>query len=784
MSKDKKISRRDVLKISAAGAAGACVMTNGMPAFAAEKFPEAKASEFAELPPKNAETYDTACRYCHVMCGYKVYIWPKGKGRKPERERFYPVEKMRGDWPNSVFTIEAKKGGKDVNIMVVPDHKDVASKSNYSVRGAFNAQSLYSEKLPTRIRLKKPMIRPNGKNSPLTEVSWDAAISFCANKLQKIIDKHGPDSVGVVYGDWGYLQNSYAIVSWLFNGVKSSSLAGNGYLFWGDESWGLADVVGSGTRSFTVEDYDKSKLLFMAGKNLKDTGSSWYYRALTSGGLNNGDMKMIFVDPRRVQMADDAERSGGLFLQLNPGTDAILGASIMHELVKNDMYDKDFVAKHTTGFSTLKKTVLNKRFAPENAEKITGVPASKVRAAADLLARYKGQTMVQFEKGIMHQVVGYENEVAYSAMGVILGNAGKPGACTSRAGGHPRGTWGVPGAPNGPSSMRSICDKMDKGEVKALWGYISNLFVQMPNLQKYRSKMADTFLIASEIYPTETTQNADVVFPAASWGEWGTIQASEDRRIHLQQGFMEAPGDAKPDWWVVSQLAKKMGMTGFDWNNEREIYDEVRAKTKGSSTGDISEISWDDLVKSGTSGVQFPKKNRKSISRLYSPEFEKAMGGRFATKDGKAHLAPVASLAKLDPYNHALRDKLSSKYPLWMIMHRANENWNTGYNFFNNGNNVPLTPNLYERISEQPVSINPADAKALGVKTGDWVKVNSKNGSLKGVIKVEEVCQPGVIDVISLYPKGESTPNNVTNEKADPKLAEWDRMVPVNITKV
>jgi len=784
MANDKKFSRRDLLKVSAAGAAGACVMTNGMPAFAAEKFPDAKASEFAELPPKNAETYDTACRYCHVMCGYKVYIWDKGTGRKPEKEKFYPVEKMRGDWPNSVFTIEAKKNGKDVNIMVVPDQKDTASKSNYSVRGAYNAQSLYSEKLPTKIRLKKPMIRRNGKSSPLTEVSWDEAITFCADNFNKIIKEHGPDSLGVVYGDWGYLQNSYAILNWLFKGVKSSTLGGNGYLFWGDESAGLADVVGSGTRSFTVEDYDTSKLLFMAGKNMKDTGSSWYYRALTSGGLNNGDMKMIFVDPRRVQMADDAEKSGGLFLQINPGTDAILGASIMNVLVKNNMYDKDFVDKYTTGFSTLKKTVLNKRFEPENAEKVTGVPASKVRAAAELLSRYKGQTMVQFEKGIMHQVIGYENEVAYSAMGIILGNAGKPGACTSRAGGHPRGTWADPSVPNGASSMRSVLDKVDKGEVKALWSFITNLYVQFPNQKKYRPKYEEMFLVVNEIYPTENTEKADVVFPAATWGEWGTIQASEDRRIHLQQGFMEAPGDAKPDWWIVSQLAKKMGLPGLSWKNEQEIYDEVRALTKGSSTSDISEISWSDLKKSGTSGIQFPKKDRKSISRLYSQEFENAMGGRFATSDGKAHLAPVKSLAKLDPYDHKLRDKITDKYPLWMIMHRANENWNSGYNFYSNGKNVPLTPALYKRISEQPVSMSSQDAKKMGLKTGDWVNVNSRNGSFKGMVKVEEVCAPGVIDVISLYPKGESTPNFATSEKADPKLAEWDRMVPVNITKV
>ncbi|MBI4709842.1 MAG: molybdopterin-dependent oxidoreductase, partial [Nitrospirae bacterium] len=219
MSNEKEFSRRDLLKVSAAAAAGACVM-NGMPVFAAGKFLEAKAVEFAELPPAHAETYDTACRYCHVMCGYKVYIWPKGTGLKPDKAKFYPVEKMRGDWPNPIFTIEAKKNGKDVLIMIVPDNKDVASGSNYSVRGAFNAQSLYSEKLPTRIRLKKPMIRRGGKTSPLVEVSWDEAIGFCADNFQKIINQYGPDAIGAVYGDWGYLQNTHALLKWLFTGIK------------------------------------------------------------------------------------------------------------------------------------------------------------------------------------------------------------------------------------------------------------------------------------------------------------------------------------------------------------------------------------------------------------------------------------------------------------------------------------------------------------------------------------------------------------------------------------
>jgi arsenite oxidase large subunit len=783
MGKGKELSRRDLLKITAAGAAGICTIAEGKSVFAS-KFPESYATEFVELPPKDAEVYDTACRYCHVLCGYKVYIWPKGKGLKPERAKFYPVEKMRGDWPNVNFTVDAKKDGKDVRIMIIPDYKDEATKSNYSLRGAFNAQSIYSEKLPTRIRLKKPMIRKGGKGGPQVEVSWDEALDFCANKFQEIINKYGPDAVGAVYGDWAYLQNTYVFLKWLFTGIKSSTLAGNGYLFWGDESWGLADIVGTGTRSFTAEDFEKTKLIFCAGKNLKDTGSSWYYRALTAGGLNRGDIKLILVDPRKIQMAEDAERSGGLFLQIKPGTDAILGASLMHVLVKNDWYDKDFVRKYTTGFRTLRRIVLNNRFAPENAAKITGVPASKIRAAAEMLARYKGQTMVLFEKGIMHQVIGYEHEVAYSAMGIILGNAGRPGACVSRAGGHPRGTWASPPPPNKESSMRSIYDKIEKGEVKALWAFISNIYTQLPNLTKFRPYFDKLFLVVNEIYPNDTTKAADVVFPGATWGEWNTLQASEDRRLRLQRKFMDPPGEAKPDWWVVAKLAKRMGLKGFDWKDEREIYDEVREKTRGSFCSDLSEISWSDLLRAGTNGVQFPVKNRRSIARLFSHETEETMGRRFAHKDGKAHLKPVKALAKLDPYNHPLREKITKDYPFWMIMHRANENWCTGYNFYNNGYNIPLTPSIYERIPEQTVKINPKDAMALGIRSGDRVKVSSKNGSLEGVAKVVDETKPGIVAVISLYPKTKSTPNLVTSEKADPKLAEWDRMMPVNIKKI
>ncbi len=784
MGKENKLSRRDLLKISAAGAAGTCAL-GSIPAFAAGKFSRARATEFVELPPKNAEKYFTSCRYCHVQCGYEVFVWPKGAGRKPVKEKFYPVEKMRGDWPNPVFTVDARKDGRDVRVMILPDHNDVASKSNYSVRGAFNAQSIYSEKLPTRIRLMKPMIRKNGKGSPLVEVSWDEAIGFTADRFQGIIDKHGPDAIAGIYGDWGYLQGTYPFLKWLFQGIKSGTLAGNGYLFWGSELWGYSDITGSGSTAHDVTDYDTTKCIFLMGKNLKDTGSSWYYRALTAGGLNNGDIKLIVADPVRTSMARDAERTGGLFLQVRPGSDATLSMSIMHVIVKNNWYDRDFVAKHTTGFNALKKTALNSRFSPENASKVTGVPADKIRAAAEMLARYKGQTMFQFWMGIIKQVTGWENQVAFASLACILGNAGKKGACISRGGGHPWGTFAgtAPPAGKGPSSMRSVLDKIDKGEIHAIWAYINNVYVQLPNLNKFIPKYNKTFLVVNEIYPTDTTRAADVIFPAATWGEWNTVQASEDRRLHLQQKFMDSPGDTRPDWWVVAQLARRMGLKGFDWKDEIEIYDEVRAQTKGSYNGDISEISWNDLLRAGSSGIKFPVVNGRNVTRLHSRETERIMGRRFAHKDGKAHLEHVKKLAGFDPYNYPIRDKITDEYPLWNTHGRANEIWNTGYNVYSNGLDRPLAPDLWERVSEQIVNINPKDARLLGIKSGDRVIITSRQGSLKAVARVGDATAPGVTSVWSHYPKRESTPNLITSDKTDKKLAVWDKPVPVNIRK-
>ncbi len=176
--------------------------------------------------------------------------------------------------------------------------------------------------------------------------------------------------------------------------------------------------------------------------------------------------------------------------------------------------------------------------------------------------------------------------------------------------------------------------------------------------------------------------------------------------------------------------------------------------------------------------------NRRSISRLHSDETEKLIGRRFAHKDGKAHLEHVKDLAKFDPYDYPIRDKITDEYPLWSTHGRSNEIWNTGYNVYNNGLDIPLTPSLWERVSNQIVNINPKDARALGIKSGDWCEVISRQGSLKAIAKAGYVTKPGVVSLWSQYPKRDQTPNLITSDKTDKKLGVWDKPVPVNIRKI
>ena len=751
--------RREFLKRSVAASAataGAVVVPGAVSAKSAP-------GDCVELPPDNAETYNTTCQYCMVQCGYKVKVWKRGTGRHPKGTY---TEALSGDWLSPSMVVPAEKGGNDVYIAVYPDKDCVVNQGDHSIRGGTNAQTLFGKNLPAaEERLTQPMIRKGGKGSPLVAVSWDEAIAFTADNLKRIKAENGPDALGLVWGDWLWSMPTHAILKLWFEKIGSSSYAGNGWFF-DEESSGVSHIVGSGTRSFTEEDFEKTGLLFTAGTNIQANGTVWYNRFL----LKNGGAKQIVVDPRRTMMARHAEEKGGVHLMPKPGTDYLVGAALIQEVLRRKAWDKDFVRQWATGFDKLQKAAMSKRFSLANAEKATGIPAGKLKAAADLLIKNKGKTMVLHEKGIQHQMSAFENQFAYSALGVILGNLGKPGACTSRAGGHPGGTWSWPKQPASREHNKDILKALRIGNIKAMWAFGSNVYKQIPDLSRHRPLIGDTFFVVQNRIHTEMDKDADVIFPAATWGETNTVLTSVTRRVRLQQKFMDPPGDAKPDWWIVAQVAKEMGYDGFDWKNDHAVWDEVRSKS-----GDVRDISWDMMKKAGTNGVRWPRANGKSPERLYSDEMETILGKRFFTKDNKVHLEEGILLHE---YDHEQRDwsMLSKDYPLTAFDFRLNELWNTGYTYWDK-------PTVSSRTPDAFLEINTNDAKARGIKDGDWLVIESRYGECKAKARVHDGIIAGSVGIPALFPKKGQEFNYVTSATVSPVNGNFNTMVAVEVRK-
>lgn len=719
-----------------------------------------------ELPPDNAETFTATCQYCMVQCGYKVRVWEQGKGRKPTEPY---TGALSGEWYSPSFVVPAEKGGKAVYIAVIPDKDCVVNHGDHSVRGGTNAQTLFSKNLPSaKRRLLYPMIRKGGKGSPLVRVSWDEAIDFTAKNLARLKDQHGPDSLSLVWGDWLYNLPTYAMLKFWFTGIGSSTHTGNGWFF-DEESAGISAAFGTGTRSFTEEDFDVTKLLVTVGTNVEANGSVWYHRFYTN--MSGGNAKHIEIDPRRTYQAQLAEQNGGLHLQVRPGSDAILLGAMIREILNRDAYDKEFVNQHVVGFDKLKEVVGAERFSLSAAAREIWVPEEKIRRAVDMLIAARGRTMLLNEKGIMHQMAAFEAQHALAALGAILGDVGKPGACTSRAGGHPGGSLVWPPEPASRKGNDYMYKRLEAGGVKATWAFACNIAKQLPSLTKHWPMMQKSFLVVQDRIHTDMDDYADVLLPAATWGETDTLLTSVTRRLRITQQFMEPPGEAKPDWWIVAQVAKKIGYAGYDWKSPKDVWDEMRVKS-----GDVKDITWDMLNRAGTNGVRFPYINGKAPERFFSDEYAALTGKQFPSKDGKVHVEKIEALKDFNVGKYEWAE-VGKEYPLMAIDFRLNELWNTGYTYWEK-------PTVSARTPDAFVMIHPDDATPRGIKTGDPVELRSPYGKCRGVARVTADIAKGAIGMPALFPKKGQEFNYVTRPHVSPVNGDIDTMVAANVAKV
>ena len=763
------------------------------------------------LPPKDARVQTTACAYCAVGCGYKVYTWPVGaEGGPTAMENAFGADfptGFEGVWvsPNQYTVVSV--GGKPHHCVIIPDHEAtvVNPGGNHSIRGGTLALKCFTATGPTKDRLQFPQVRVNGK---LVRVSWDTAIGVMAAVSRHVLAKYGEAAWGMKTYSYEFFENTYAITKLAFESIKTPTFAVHDKPSMANDTAGVDDA-GIITFSAAYEDFKAANVLFISGTDPYESKTvaftEWMMRSKA---------KMIFVVPRRTMGVAYAESKGGLFLQIVPGTDALLHMAISRIVLENGWEDAEFVRnwvanaweidsgfgrgtrntpwqwRTTWGdigavdFAAYKKWLL--AYEPASldfAAKETGIPKEKITEAARLMsdgggAKERPKTTFLFEKG-NYWSNNYLNTASMASLALLCGSGNRPGRMVSRLGGHQRGWMGAAPYPREKSPERlpgrrklelDLDRWVEKGEVRFLWVIgttwtgamtasqelartVRKLTVESKH-QPTGDKKDDIIaalvkrvdaggmvLVDSDLYPVNplNTELADIVLPAAAWGEHDGARCNGERRLRLYAKFYDAPGEAKPDWWAVAKLARAMGFTGYEWADDNAVFEEAARFSRGDVL-DYYPLVWKAtkdgktghaaLREMGTTGIQCPVRYEgdklvgtarlhDSTLKLSDPEGPTTHAKwltAFNSHSGKALLIKSPWELFADFYARIKPDP--KKGELWLTCGRINESWQSGFDDLRK-------PYMAARWPGNFVEIHPDDAKAHKVESGDVVRLTN-----------------------------------------------------------
>jgi formate dehydrogenase major subunit len=511
-------------------------------------------------------------------------------------------------------------------------------------------------------------------------------------------------------------------------------------------------------------EFESAKLFFLIGTNMTEAHpvASYFVKQAVKKGA-----KLIVVDPRQHALA----RRADIFAQLKVGTDVALLNGIMHVLIQEDLYDQEFVAAHCTGFDAL-KTKLSE-YPPERAAEISGVPAETIREIARMLAAVR-PGMLCYTLGLTEHTSGVDNVHSVANLQMLLGNLGMTGGGVNplRGQNNVQGAcdmgalpvnyvayqyvnvpenrekfaraWGVESLPATPGLMMpEMMSSLQSGKVRGFFIVGENLAGTEPDLSHVELELsAAEFLVCCDIFPTETTRFAHVILPSASWGESEGTYTNSERRVSRVRAFKQAPGQARPGWWIAKEIARRMG---HDWpsNSAREIWDnEVSALAPAYAGIKYARLEGD--------GLQWPCPN------LDHP------GTGFLHKDGKFSRGQ----GLFEPVEWRPPAEIEDdEYPFMLSTGRRLYHYHTRTQTARAG--------MDQMLSEETVDISPADADRLGISNGEMVRVSSRRGSVKVKARITEEVPAGLVWMAFHF--REANANWLTNNAFDPvsKTAEY-----------
>ena len=762
MSEHPKVTRKEIVTGALAGA-GALALGAASEAHAAdEETALFLGQDLLPVPPKDAKVHTSACQYCNVGCGYKIYTWPvSDTPQSPNADGPYPKDAL-GDWISPTMVTRGSVGGKDSYIAVVPDKDCIVNKGDHSPRGGTNALTVYTKRdhplTNPQERHLYPQVRDT-RGGALRQVPWEEALERIADAIKHALDNRGPSSIGLWGADHLSPEMNFATTKLFFaptpRGLYNPALGKDAGVAvraihnrpkWNSEHPSLAKNFGSANSLlYAYRDYELADTIVMSGANSYETGTVLYNRMFAQ------DNKKVVIDPRLTQSARNAVDLGGVHLALRPNTDVVLINSLMNVILRTGKQDQAFIDARCdpASFQALKAVVLQDKYKPENAEHVTGVKASQVRRAARLMGRPK-KTSILFEKGVIWS--GTQNEAVmntYANLALLLGSLGSPGRVFGRQGGHQSAymydfDWPHP---QDGDLRRNLWQELSKGTIDLLIFAICNplrMQQQATQLAQFAAKVP--FIVDINVRPSDVTKIADVVLPAAAWGEYTYTRENLERRLRVNQQFYDPPGQVVPEYLIFVRLAQHLATkynlvdpAEWQFGSWEDVFNGMRQTSEGRAVG-IDQITPQELASLGTNGIQEPIKRQGNTligtERMYTD--------KFATDDGKARFVPHdQQWTAADPLAFLPEPvKPNAQFPFFVTTIRYQTVWQSGYTY-------RYLKDLAEHsVPFMELMVNPKDAKKAGLKPGDWGEVANQFGRCQGVVNVTDMVQPGLIGAI------------------------------------
>jgi assimilatory nitrate reductase catalytic subunit len=619
---------------------------------------------------------------------------------------------------------------------------DVSAAGTVSVRGDpdhpanFGRLCSKGSALAETIGLDERLLYPEVDG---TRTDWHQSLSLVASKFSEAVRRHGPDSVAF-YVSGQLLTEDYYVANKLMKGfIGSANIDTNSRLCMASSVAGHRRAFGSDTVPGCYEDLELADLVVLVGSNL-----AWchpvLYQRIAAAKEKRPELKIVLVDPRRTATADIAD----LHLAIRPDGDVALFLGLLRHLGRSRALDRKYLAAHTTGFD--EALAATGAFDDFSIVQRTGIPLTQLDTFYRLFAATE-RTVTVYSQGVNQSSTGTDKVNAIINCHLATGRIGKPGMGPLSVTGQPNAMGGreVGGLANMLAAHMAIESAEDRervqrfwqaptiatkpglkavdmfravgdGRIKALWIMATNPVVSMPEASDVKAAIAACpFVVVSDVTAnTDTAELANVLLPALAWGEKNGTVTNSERCISRQRNFLRVPGGARPDWWIISEVAKRMGYAeAFAYTDPDQIFAEHAALSTFENNGArdfdigacaaIDPVEYDELAP-----FQWPRSaNGTSTRRMFA-------GGGFFTPSAKARFVPV-ELPQIEV--------APAGFPFTLNTGRVRDHWHT---MTRTGKSARLS----QHYAEPFVEIHPGDAERLSIADADLVRISTGIGAI------------------------------------------------------